>query len=102
MQITVLHHSDIAEAKRKVERAVEGLATFNAPGAVEISRVEKRWNGMTLEFSLYAAVGPFRSPVRGFAIVTEKEVTFDIDLPKLLTAVIPEKAFEIGVRGLLN
>ena len=102
MRITVLHNRDIDGARRNVERAVEKLTTINLPGAVEISRVEKRWSGRTLEFSLYAAVGPFRSPIRGLAIVTEKDVTIDIDLPKLLTAVVPERAFETSVRGLLG
>jgi hypothetical protein len=102
MRITVVHNRDIDDARRNVERAVEKLATINLPGAVEISRVDKRWSGATLEFSLYAAVGPFRSPIRGWAIVTEKDVTVDIDLPKLLTAVVPERAFETSVRGLLG
>src|SRR5437867_1986035 len=101
MRITVLHKRKIEDARRHVERAVEKLATINLAGAIEISRVEKRWSGTTLEFSLYGAVGPFRSPIRGMAIVTEKDVTLDIDLPKLLTAVVPERAFETSVRGLL-
>jgi hypothetical protein len=71
MRITVLHKRKIEDARRHVERAVEKLATINLAGAIEISRVEKRWSGTTLEFSLYAAVGPFRSPIRGMAIVRE-------------------------------
>jgi hypothetical protein len=47
-------------------------------------------------------VGPFRSPIRGLAIVTDKDITIDIDLPKLLTAVLPERALEASVRGLLD
>ena len=85
-----------------MERAVEKLATVNLPGALEISCVEKRWSGTTLEFSLYAALGPLRSPIRGLAILTEKAITIDIDLPRLLTAVVPERVFETTVRGLLN
>jgi len=65
-------------------------------------RRQKRRNGKTLEFSLFAAVGPFRSPIRGLAIVTDKDITIDIDLPKLLTAVLPERALEASVRGLLD
>src|SRR4051812_11598772 len=89
-------------ARRDTERAIEKIATINLPGAIEISSVEKRWIGSTLEFSLYAAAGPFRSRIRGTAIVTEKDVSIDIDLPKLLTAVVPERAFETGIRGLLG
>ena len=102
MRITLRHGGDTDDAKRKIEHAVERLVNVNVPGAIEISRVEKRWNGMTLEFSLYAAVGPFRSPIRGLAIVTDKDITIDIDLPKLLTAVLPERALEASVRGLLD
>ena len=102
MRITVTHNGDVDGAKRQVEKAVEKLSMVKLPGMVEISGVEKRWNGPTLEFSLYAAVGPFRSLIRGLAIVTEKDLTIDIDLPKLLTAVVPEKSFESAVRGLLT
>ena len=102
MRITVRHRGDIEDAKRQIEHAVERLGSVNVPGALEISRVEKRWNGMTLEFSLYAAVGPFRSPIRGLGIVTEKDIILDIDLPKLLTALVPEIALETTVRGLLT
>ena len=101
MRITVPHNNDISGAKANVERAVEKLSSITLPAAVEISRVEKRWSGSTLEFSLFAAVGPFRSPIRGLAMVTEKDITIDIELPKLLTAVVPERAFETRVRGLL-
>ena len=102
MRITVPHNRGVDDARRNVELAVEKLTTINLPGAVEISRVEKRWSEGTLEFSLYAAVGPFRSSIRGLAIVTAKDVTIDIDLPKLLTAVVPERAFEASIRGLLD
>ena len=102
MLIRVPHNRDVDGARRDVERAVEKLTTINLPGTVQISGVEKRWNGKTLEFSLYAAVGPFRSSIRGLAIVTDQDITIEIDLPKLLTAVVPERAFEASVRGLLD
>ena len=102
MLIRVPHNRVVDGARRDVERAVEKLTTINLPGTVEISGVEKRWNGRTLEFSLYAAVGPFRSSIRGLAIVTDQDITIEIDLPKLLTAVVPERAFEASVRGLLD
>ena len=35
-------------------------------------------------------------------MVTDKDITIDIDLPKMLTAVVPERAFEASIRGLLH
>jgi hypothetical protein len=101
MRITIPHNRDVDDARRNVERAVEKLATLNLPDAVEMSRLEKQWSAKGLEFSLYAVVGPFRSLIRGLAIVTAKDVTIDVDLPKALTAVVPERALEATVRGLL-
>jgi Putative polyhydroxyalkanoic acid system protein (PHA_gran_rgn) len=102
MRITVFHNGDVDDARRQAQRAVEKLSTVNLRGMVEIDGVQKRWRGTTLEFSLYAAVGPFRSLIRGLASVTDKYIILDIELPKLLTALVPEEVFESTVRGLLT
>ena len=101
MRVIVPHNKDVETAKREVERSIEKLMNVNIP-PLEITGLEKRWNDTTLSFSLIAGVGPLRSPIRGFAIVTDKHVTIDIDLPKLLTALVPEKTLESRVRGLLS
>ena len=102
MRVTVPHNKGIEGAKREVERAVERLSTVNFPGTVEFTGVEKRWEGTTMSFSLFVAIGPLRSPIRGVAFVTERDITLDIDLPKVLTAIMPERTIESRVRGLLG
>ena len=102
MRITVSHNKSIEDAKRKVEFTVEQLTTIKLPVAVEVSHVEKQWNGSTLEFSFNAAMGPFRSLIRGSATVTAKDVIIEINLPKLLAGSSAEQALESTIRGLLD
>ena len=102
MRVIVPHTKNVEAAKRDVEQAVDKLAAINFPGAVAFTGIEKNWTGATLNFSLHVAVGPIRSPIRGFAIVTARDITIDIDLPKFLTALMPERTIESTVRGLLT
>ena len=102
MHIRVPHNRDVDGARRDVRARCREAYDHQPAGYGCDQRRQKRRNGKTLEFSLFAAVGPFRSPIRGLAIVTDKDITIDIDLPKLLTAVLPERALEASVRGLLD
>jgi hypothetical protein len=102
MRVIVPHTRSVDAAKQDVEQAVDKLAVINFPGAVAFTGIEKNWTGTTLNFSLHAAIGPLRSPIRGFAIVSDRDITIDIDLPKFLTALMPERTLESTVRGLLT
>jgi hypothetical protein len=67
---------------------------------------QKIWNDATMNFSVVANVGPFRSPVHGTMVVTDTEIILDCALPALLTRLVPEKTieqnFENRVRGFLE
>ena len=101
MRIIVPHTKNVETAKLDVERAIQKLTTIHVP-AVEFAGLETRWTGETLNFTLTAAVGPIRSPICGAAIVTEKDITVDIALPNILTALMSEPMIETKVRGLLR
>lgn len=106
VRVTVSHNRTRQEVIKEVDEAVNRLTTTRLPLPVSISSVDKAWNESTMNFSLMAAMGPFKSPIRGTVTVTDKDVTIECDLPNLLTALVPEKTIEgavqTQVRGLLR
>jgi hypothetical protein len=77
-----------------------------APGTpVQIVDQEKRWDGNTMHFSFTAKMGFFSAPMKGWAQVTEKDVTIECELPGILKKLMPEEkvkaSIESRVRGLL-
>jgi len=61
------------EMKASVERSLGQLFAGLNIGAIEFIDQRKQWSGDTMTFSLTAKVGFLRSPVVGFAMVTDKE-----------------------------
>jgi hypothetical protein len=58
-----------------------------------------------MNFSLTASMGFLRTPIRGFVLVADHDLTIDVDLG-LLANVIPESAvrskIEARIRGLIG
>jgi len=105
MRVTVAHGKSKQDAKVAVEQSVNRIFDGIRPGVVEFIDEGKHWSGDTLEFSLSVRFGPLRTPIRGSAIVTDRDVTLDVDLG-MLNQLIPEQAaknqIERQVKGLLS
>ncbi len=105
MRVTIAHSKSKQEAKDAVERSIDHIFTGFNLGAIEFIDQAKHWSGDKITFSLTARLGFLRTAIRGSAIVTDHEVTLDVDLG-LLGKLIPEQAaktqIEDRVKGLLK
>jgi hypothetical protein len=104
MRIIIPNDRPKQEMKASVERSIDQLfAGFNI-GVIEFIDQRKQWSGDTMTFSLSAKLG-LRTPIRGSALVTDREVILDVDLG-LLGKLIPEDSarsqIAVRARGLLN
>jgi Putative polyhydroxyalkanoic acid system protein (PHA_gran_rgn) len=77
------------------------------PGSpLQLLDQQKHWEGTTMHFSFTGKMGFFTAPLRGTVLVTDKDVTVEVDLPPLLKSFIPEQKIEESiksrVRGLLT
>ena len=105
MRVTIAHSKSKQEAKDTVDRSIAHIFTGLNLGAIEFIDQMKDWSGDTVTFSLTARLGFLRTAIRGLAIVTDREVTLDVDLG-LLGKLIPEQAartqIEGSIKGLLK
>ena len=106
MRITVPHNKTKAEAVKAVNDGANRALNASLPGPLRISNVQKSWTGDQLDFSLTAALMGAASPIKGYILVTDRDITIDADLPALLTMLLPEKKIEEaaakGIKGLLT
>ena len=105
MRVTVSHTKTKAEVVKIIDDSADQLYN-GVPGApVKITDQHKQWEGDTLYFSFTGKMGFFSSSVKGFAHVTDADVTIDIELPALLKSFVPEEKVraqvESRVKGLL-
>lgn len=91
---------------RIVDQSAQDLMRSISTGPVVILQPEKSWNGNTMSFSFRGKMGPFTSTVHGTAVVTDKDITIDVELPGLLKKIVPEDkiraAVETKAKGLLT
>jgi hypothetical protein len=99
MRVTVSHTKPKQDAIQAVDGAIERLLLPGGSGPVKLRDVQKRWDGDTLHFSFNASMAFFSSPIRGFAQVTDRDITIDVDLPPMLTKFISPERIEDGVRS---
>ena len=74
-------------------------------GFIQMRDVEKQWHGNRLVFSLRAGMGPINAPVRGWILVTDTDITIDVDLPPAIEQLMPERCrsdVQGVIRGLLT
>jgi Putative polyhydroxyalkanoic acid system protein (PHA_gran_rgn) len=90
MRVTISHNRPKQEIKDSVERSIDQLFTGFNVGVIEFINQRKQWSGDTMTFSLAARLGFLRTPIRGAALVTDREVILDVDLG-LLSTLIPEE-----------
>src|SRR5215210_1569939 len=106
MRITVSHEKGKAEAMRAVDSATDQVLRPIFSGPLKMSEVHKEWNGSKLAFSLTAGLGAaVRVPIKGSILVTDQDVTIDVDLPTFLENLLPvsiRTGVQSAVRGLLK
>jgi hypothetical protein len=90
MRVTISHNRPKQEIKDSVERSIDQLFTGFNVGVIEFINQRKQWSGDTMTFALAARLGFLRTPIRGAALVTNREVILDVDLG-LLSTLIPEE-----------
>ena len=106
MRIIIANTKSVEETKKIVERSTEDLFRSAAGGIVQISNVQKTWNGNTMAFEFTASLAFFSTPIQGTVMVTEKEVTIDVAIPEMFRKFISEDNLKSGIesriRGLLS
>jgi len=106
MRITVSHEKGKAEAIRAVDKATEQVLRPIFSGPLKMSDVQKQWNGSTMDFSLTAGLGAaVRVPIKGSILVTDSDITINVDLPTFLENLLPDSirtGVQSAVRGLLK
>lgn len=105
MRITVSHDKGKQEAMRIVNGAADQVLRPIFTGPLQMSDVQKCWNGSTMEFSLTAGLSAVRVPIKGSILVEEHQIIVDCDLPAFLENLLPESArsgVQSAVRGLLK
>ena len=105
MRVIVPHNKPKQEVKQAVEQSIDRMFAGLANGPIEFLDHKKHWSAETLIFSFTAKMGFLRTPIHGSALVTEKDVTLDVDLG-IFNKLIPEELARnrIGtqIKGLLT
>jgi hypothetical protein len=106
MRVTVTHDKGLQGARKLVDDSATELFKGTPGVPLQIVDQEKRWEGNTMHFSFNAKMGFFTAPMKGWALVTEKDVTVEVELPGFLKKLMPEDkikaSVESRVRGLLT
>jgi len=105
MRVIVPHSKPKEQVKQAVEQSLDRMFAGLATGPIEFIDRKKHWSGEALVFSFTARLGLLRTPIHGSALVTERDVTLDVDLG-LLNKLIPEELarnrIATQVKGLLT
>ncbi len=105
MRVTISHDKGQQEAMRIVDQSVQDLIQSIPAGPVKVVEPEKSWSGNTMTFSCRGKMGLFSATVRGTVLVTDKDITIEVELPGMLKKLVPEDkvraAVETRAKGLL-
>jgi Putative polyhydroxyalkanoic acid system protein (PHA_gran_rgn) len=105
MRVTVSHNKGKQEAMRIVDDAFDQVLRPVFSGPLRMTNAQKEWSGSRLNFSMNAGVSIVQVPIRGWILVTDTDITIDIDLPMFLEKLLPASArssLQSAVRGLLK
>ena len=72
---------------------------------IQIVNESRKWNGNRMDFSFGAKVGMVSTPIKGFVLVTDRDLTLDVDLgwlERLFPAKQTQSALEDRIKGLLT
>ena len=105
MRVTVSHDRPKEEIMRSIDRSFDDLFKGFGTVPIQIVNESRKWTGSKMDFSFGAKVGIVSTPIKGFVLVTDKDVTVDVDLgwlEKLFPAKQTQSALEDRVKGLLT
>ena len=108
VKITVAHDSSKDEVKRALERSLDDIFTGAVNLPVKLEQQHRSWSADTLTFSLIAKMGPMglmSTPIAGTALVTDHDLTIDVNLGVLERLIPADKAQQIvstRLKGLLK
>src|SRR5579862_5116213 len=104
MRITIAHKKSKDAVKESIDQGIaDALKTIQSV-PVEVSNIQRSWNGYVLTFSLTARAGFLKSPIAGTVEVADTWVLINVDLGMFGHFLPEEKAQEAiksKVRGLL-
>jgi hypothetical protein len=106
MRVTVSHSQPKEDVKRAVNQSLDDVFK-GLPGVLPMQIVNQRkaWQGDTLNFSFDAKAGIISTPIKGFVLVTDKDLTIDADLgvfERLFPVKKAREIIETRVKGLLT
>ena len=106
MRITVTHNKGLQGAKKLVDESATELFKGTPGTPVQIVDQQKRWEGDTMHYSFTGKMAFFSAPIKGWILVTEKDVTIECELPELIKKFMPEDKVRAGIesriKGLLT
>src|ERR1043166_4818456 len=91
MRVTVSHNKGKEEAILIVDGALNQVLGPLFAGFIQMRDVEKQWQGNRLMFSLRAGMGVISVPVKGWILVTDTDITIDVDMPQVIEKLLPER-----------
>jgi hypothetical protein len=108
VKLTVAHDSSKDEVKRAINRSLDDIFhdTVNLP--VKLVEQQRSWADDTLTFSLIAKMGPMglmSTPIFGTVLVTDRDLTIDVNLGLLERLIPADKARQVlssRLKGLLK
>lgn len=98
MRVTIAHNRGKETAKQAVSQAVEQVLTGLNVGPLTFTDQRRDWSGDTLKFSARAKMGFLSTPIAGWALVSDRDITLDLDLG-LLGKLIPEDTARKSIEG---
>ena len=105
MRVTIAHSKPKQTVKDAVDHSMGQLFGGIGGTMVEFTEHHRQWHGDTLAFSLTAKLGFIKSPMKGTVVVTDNDVTVDIDLgllEKLISQDAVRSEIQGRIRGLLT
>jgi len=80
MRITVSHNKQKEHVIRRIDAAWNDAMKALPLAAVDVSNIQRTWNGSIMKFSLDAQAGFLKNRVHGTVEVTDTSVILDADL----------------------
>ena len=98
MRVTISHNKPKQQVKDAVDHSMSQIFGGFGSGVIEFTEHHRQWQGDTLAFSLTAKMGFIKSPLKGTVVVTDTDVTVDVDLG-LLEKLIPQDTVRNEIQG---
>ena len=98
VKITVAHDSTKDEVKQALNRSLDDIFRGSIGLPVKLVQEHRSWNADTLTFSLIARMGPLNmvsTPISGTVLVTDHDLTIDVNLGILERLLPAEKARQV-------